>query len=165
MTAAVPDRWIEIAVASVSVTAVAVLGGLLTDVGPWYESLRFPSWRPPNWLFAPAWTLIFVLIAASGVMAFERAPDDATRAWLLGLFAINAVLNVLWSGLFFKLRRPDFAFYELLVFWLSILALVLVIGRISPLAGLIFTPYLVWVTFAGFLNLRVVQLNAPFAAR
>jgi len=160
----ISDRWIAIAIATVAVTCVAVLGGLLTDVGPWYESLRFPSWRPPNWLFGPAWTVIFVLIASSGVMAWERAPNDRARAWLITLFALNAALNVLWSALFFKLRRPDWALGELAALWLSILALVLFIGQISWLAAAIIAPYLAWVSFAGVLNLRVVQLNAPFRA-
>ena len=93
---------------------------------------------------------------------WERAPDAATRTWLLALFIVNAALNVLWSALFFRLRRPDWAFAELVVFWMSILALVLFIGSYSVLAAAVMAPYLVWVTFAGALNLRLVQLNAPF---
>jgi tryptophan-rich sensory protein len=158
------ERWIAIAVAAASVTAVAVIGGLLTEIGPWYESLNFPPWRPPNWLFGPAWTLIFLLIATSGVMAWERAPDTATRGWLIGLFALNAALNVLWSGIFFKMRRPDLAFVELLALWLSIAALLAFIGAYSPTAAIVMAPYLLWVTFAGILNWRVVRLNAPFGA-
>jgi tryptophan-rich sensory protein len=158
----VSERWIAIGVATASVTVVAVLGGLLTDVGPWYESLRFPSLRPPNWLFGPAWTVIFLLVASSGVMAWERAPEGSARAWLIGLFAINGVLNVLWSGLFFRMRRPDWAMIELVAFWFSIVAILVCIESISGLAALICAPYLAWVTFAGWLNLRVVQLNAPF---
>ena len=158
----VSDRWIEIVIAAAAVTCVAVAGGLLTEIGPWYEGLNFPTWRPPNWVFGPAWSLIFLCIATSGVMAWERAPDSATRTWLIALFAVNAALNVLWSALFFKLHRPDWAFAELLVFWLSILALVLFIGSYSIVAGAVIAPYLLWVTFAGVLNWRMVQLNAPF---
>ena len=161
----VADRWMALVVAFAAVTIVAVIGGLLTDVGPWYESLRFPSFRPPNWLFGPAWTVIFVLIATSGVIAWDHAPDDAARRGLIGLFAINAALNILWSPLFFKLRRPDWAFYELLFFWASVLALVVYVSSISATAGWIIAPYLAWVTFAGFLNWRVVQLNKPFGPR
>jgi tryptophan-rich sensory protein len=156
------DLSLAIAVAAGAITVVAVIGGLATDVGPWYESLNFPSWRPPNWLFGPAWTTIFLLVATSGVMAWERAPDEASRHWLLILFAINGVLNILWSPLFFKLRRPDWAFLEILPFWVSILALLLHIGAISTLAGALIAPYLAWVTFAGYLNWTMVQLNKPF---
>jgi benzodiazapine receptor len=160
----ISERWIAVLVAATSVTCVAVIGGLLTDVGPWYEGLHFPSWRPPNWLFGPAWAIIFLLVASSGVMAWERAPGSGFRAGLLGIFAVNACLNVLWSALFFKLRRPDWALRELVVLWFSILALLVLIGLISGLAAAIIAPYLAWVTFAGFLNLRVVQLNSPFGS-
>ncbi len=66
----------------------------MTDVGPWYESLRFPRLRPPNWLFGPAWTLIFALIAAAGVLAWDAAPDAGARRTLIALFALNGLLNV-----------------------------------------------------------------------
>lgn len=122
-------RGAEIAVAAAAVSVVALAGGLMTDVGDWYESLTFPSLRPPNWLFGPAWTLIFVLTAASGVIAWEHG-DTADRSRLVALFAINGLLNILWSPLFFRLRRPDWAFYELLPFWLSVLALVIALFRI-----------------------------------
>jgi translocator protein len=156
------ERGAEIAVAAAAVTVVAMIGGLLTEVGAWYESLKFPSLRPPNWLFAPAWTIIFTLIAAAGVIAWETAGSADERLRLLVLFAINGVLNVLWSPLFFKLKRPDWALYELLPFWASIVILVIELARISTLAAWLIAPYLAWVTFAGWLNWRVVQLNKPF---
>jgi tryptophan-rich sensory protein len=159
-----PTRGIEIAVATAAVAIVAVAGGLMTDVGDWYESLTFPRLRPPNWLFGPAWTVIFVLIAASGVIAWEHA-YGADRWRLIVLFAINGVLNILWSPLFFRLRRPDWAFFEIIPFWLSVLALVVELSRISNIAGWLIAPYLAWVTFAGWLNWRVVQLNKPFGRR
>lgn len=158
-------HWEAIGVAVAAVAFVAVVGGLMTEVGEWYESLRFPFFRPPNWLFGPAWTLIFALIATSGVIAWDHAPDASTRRTLLILFAINGVLNILWSPLFFKLRRPDWALYELLAFWLSVLALVVFIAGFSATAAWIIAPYLAWVSFAGLLNWRVVQLNKPFGAR
>ena len=151
-----------VVVAVAASAAVAVLGGLATEVGPWYENLRFPSWRPPNWLFGPVWTTIYVLVVSAGVIAYKHAPDDSSRAWLIGLFALNCVLNVLWSPLFFKLRRPDWALFEIVPFWLSIAALLYHIGHISTLAGWLFSPYLIWVTFAGYLNWRMVELNKPF---
>ena len=157
-------RAAEIVVATAGVAVVAVAGGLMTVVGDWYESLTFPRLRPPNWLFGPAWTVIFILIASSGVIAWEHA-DSAERPRLIALFAINGVLNILWSPLFFKLRRPDWAFYELIPFWLSVLALVVELSRISTVAGWLIAPYLVWVSFAGWLNWRIVQLNKPFGRR
>jgi tryptophan-rich sensory protein len=156
------DRWTLIAVATTIVGLVAVLGGLATEIGQWYESLRFPPWRPPNWIFGPAWTLIFLLTATSGVLAWEQAPDDGARWVLLALFLLNAVLNVAWSPLFFKLRRPDWALVELVFLWLSILSLVFAVGAISTVAAALLLPYLAWVSFAGFLNWTMVELNKPF---
>ena len=122
------ERGIEIVIAAAAVSVVALIGGLMTDVGPWYESLRFPRLRPPNWLFGPAWTVIFILIAAAGVVAWESAENPTIRFRLVVLFLINGVLNLLWSPLFFKMRRPDWALYELLLFWLSILVLIVAAG-------------------------------------
>ena len=156
------DRWTLVTIATIIVGLVAVLGGVATEIGAWYEGLRFPSWRPPNWLFGPAWTLIFFLTATSGVLAWEQAPDDRARLWLLALFLINAVLNAAWSPLFFKLRRPDWALVELVFLWLSILSLVIAVGAISTFAGALLLPYLAWVSFAGFLNWTMVELNKPF---
>jgi len=155
----------EIAVAVGAVVMLALLGGFTTEVGAWYESLRFPALRPPNWLFAPAWTLIFALTATSGVLSWIDAPDATTHGVLIGLFALNWILNAAWSPLFFKLKRPDWAFAELIPFWLSIAALILYIQPFSPRAALCLAPYLAWVTFAGWLNWRIVQLNRPFKRR
>jgi translocator protein len=152
----------EILVAVAGVAVVAVVGGLMTDVGPWYESLRFPRLRPPNWLFGPAWTLIFALIAAAGVIGWDAAPDAGARQTLIALFALNGLLNLAWSPLFFKLKRPDWAIIEVIPFWLSILALLIFVAQFSPTAAWLLAPYLGWVTFATWLNWRIVQLNAPF---
>lgn len=157
------DRWTLVTFATIIVGLVAVLGGVATEIGDWYEGLRFPPWRPPNWLFGPAWTLIFFLTASSGVLAWEQAPDDSARLWLLALFLINAVLNVAWSPLFFKLRRPDWALVELVFLWLSIVSLIIAVGAISAYAATLLAPYLAWVSFAGFLNWTMVELNKPFS--
>jgi translocator protein len=81
---------------------------------------------------------------------------------MIVLFALNGVLNALWSPLFFKLKRPDWALYEWVAFWLSVLALVVLLFQISSLAGWLILPYLAWVSFAGWLNWQVVVLNGPF---
>jgi tryptophan-rich sensory protein len=143
---------------------VALAGGLMTEVGPWYEGLRFPSIRPPNWLFGPAWTTLYILIGIGGVSAWYAA-DSVQREELLAVFGVNTALNVVWSPLFFKFRRPDWAFAELIPFWISVLAVVVTVYTVKPQAALFFVPYLLWVTFAGWLNLQIVKLNRPFKGR
>jgi tryptophan-rich sensory protein len=155
----------EIAVASGAVVFVAVIGGLTTDIGPWYTNLRFPALKPPDWAFGPGWSVIFVLIATAGVLAWNDAPDARTRSVLLTMFAVNGLLNLFWSPLYFKLRRPDWALIELVPFWASVLALILYCAGFSPRAAYLLCPYLAWVTFAGWLNWQVVRLNAPFGGR
>jgi translocator protein len=160
--AAVP-RWKPIVVAALAAMAVAGLGALMTDLGPWYASLRRPQWQPPDWLFGPAWTLIFGLCAVSGYLAWTHAPNRGGRDGVIGLFALNAFLNVLWSALFFRLRRPDWALVEAALLWLSILLMIVVLPRYSKTASALLLPYLAWVSFATVLTWAVVQLNAPFA--
>lgn len=138
-------------------------GQLVTDIGPWYYNLRKPSWQPPNWLFAPAWTIIFICAAIAGVVGWHAMPNMPTAALLLGLFAVNGVLNVLWSVFFFAMKRPDFAMAEVGFLWLSIAALMVVLAIYAGHTWLYLLPYLLWVSFASFLNYTIVQINAPFA--
>ena len=148
--------------AAVATIVVLGVGGALTEVGAWYASLRKPSWQPPNWLFAPAWTLIGVLTAAAAVLSWEAAQTVGERGTIIALFAVNAAFNIGWSLLFFKLRRPDWALVEVAGLWLSIAALIAGLAPLSLRAGLFLTPYLLWVSFAAVLNRKIVQLNHPF---
>ena len=140
----------------------AVLGGLMTDLGSWYASLKQPAWKPPDWAFGPIWTMIFSLTAAAGVIGWRYARAQAQREQMLLLFVLNAFLNVLWSLLFFRLHRPDWALFEVALPWLSILALVLHTRRYSRASAALLLPYLAWVTIAALLNWQTVQLNGPF---
>ncbi len=157
------QRWRPVAVAAVAAIVVAGLGASATDIGPWYLGLLKPSWQPPDWLFGPAWTLIYALIAMAGVVAWNAARSRAQGLRIVGVFALNALLNVGWSELFFRFQRPDWALFEVVVFWLSIVLLIVAASSVSQAAGWLLAPYLAWVTFAGVLNLAVVRLNAPFA--
>ena len=141
------------------VVLVMVLGGLATDIGPWYLSLQQPIWAPPNWLFGPAWALIYAFTATGAVAAWEAPATAPWRRRLLLLFAVNGVLNVMWSALFFTCQRPDWALMQVPLLWLSILALVIHILPRSRRAAALLAPYLVWVAFAAALNAAVVRLN------
>lgn len=149
-------------VATAGAIGVGVAGGLATEIGPWYVALRKPSWQPPNWAFAPAWTLIFTLTAIAGVRTWRATPEPEARRNLLLQFTANGALNIAWSVLFFRMRRPDFALAEVVPLWASILGLLVTCGRRSRLAGWMLAPYLAWVSFAAVLNAKIVQLNGPF---
>ncbi len=137
------------------------IGGIATEIGPWYFNLVKPSWQPPDWLFGPVWTTIYILTGIAGVRAWRRA-DDVQRRYLMGALLLNIVLNIAWSAIFFTVRRPDIALIEVVPLWLSILLMVLLVRRYSPVSALLLLPYLGWVAFAAYLNLTIVRLNAPF---
>jgi translocator protein len=135
---------VPIFVASVLVVLVLAIGGWTTTVGAWYRELRKPSC----------------------VLAWTDAVDDRPgRVMILALFGVNIVLHMLWSPLFFALKRPDWALIEVPFLWLSIVALLLEVGRYLSSAVWLLLPYLLWVTFAAFLNLKIVRLNRPFGER
>ena len=161
MNAAVrPTHVRAIVTAALAALAVAVTGGLATELGPWYYQLALPSWKPPDWLFGPVWTLIFALAALSGYHSWIASPRrDARIARILALFAVNALLNIAWSLLFFRAHRPDWALLEVGLLWLSIAALMALSWPRSRRAALLLLPYLAWVSFAAVLNYAVVRLN------
>lgn len=144
---------------------LGVAGGLLTDIGPWYRDLQKPKLNPPDWLFGPAWTLILGLAAWSAVVAWNAAATPAEQLRVALLFSANAVLHFLWSPLFFKLKRPDLALVEVAFLWASLVALVIGVFPISPFAAALVVPYLLWVSFATWLNWQIVLLNPRTAER
>lgn len=143
--------------------AVAIVGGLLTELSPWYYALRNPSWKPPDWLFGPAWSVILVLASYAAWLGWENAGSSAGRTAVVVLFIANGLLNMVWSWLFFKRRRPDHALVEVAFLWLSIAAIIAVLAPISPTGSLAMAPYLVWVSYASVLNRAIVARNRPFA--
>jgi tryptophan-rich sensory protein len=154
---------LPIIVATITVLLVLGVGGWTTSVGSWYQNLRKPVWTPPNWIFGPAWAVILALAAWSGVLAWSHAADRSDQLVILCLFGVNIVLHMLWSPLFFNLKRPDWALIEVPFLWLSIVALILGVAPFSALASWLLAPYLLWVSFAAFLNLTIVRLNPKSA--
>jgi tryptophan-rich sensory protein len=135
----------------------AGLGGLATDLGPWYRALKQPAWKPPDIWFGPVWTLIFTLTAWAAVLGWQAAAPGAPRRRWLRLLGLNAALNLGWSLLFFTVKRPEWALAEVALLALSVAALI----RWAPTwrAGVLLAPYLAWVLYASSINAGVVWLN------
>ncbi|MFT3670527.1 TspO/MBR family protein [Aestuariivirga sp.] len=139
---------------------LAIAGGVLTRIGDWYHALRKPAWKPPDWAFGPIWTIVFFCLTFA--IAHSWAAASLTqRPLLLVALAANGLLNIAWSGIFFMMRNPPLAFIELVIFWVSIVTVILVMSGISRTAVLLTLPYLAWVTTAGVLNYQIVRLNRP----
>ncbi len=154
---------VPVIVAVAAALFLAVGGGLLTPIDAWYANLRKPPWNPPNWAFGPAWTIILGLWAWSGVLAWRGAATVDGRTTVLVLYGVNAACHFLWSPLFFKLKRPDFALIEVAFLWTSLLALLIFVRPFSVQATWLIVPYFVWVSFAACLNAAIVRRNRPFA--
>jgi len=143
---------------SAALVVAAGIGMWSTDVEGWYRRLEKPSWQPPDWLFGAAWTTIYCFMVASAGMAWNAA-DAQQQSVLLWLIGINLILNILWSVLFFKIHRPDWALVEVVGLWLSILFWIIYTYSIHTLSAWLLAPYLLWVSVAAFLNLTIIRLN------
>lgn len=141
--------------------AASGIGALFTtpQIGGWYATLNRPEIAPPNWVFGPVWTLLFAMMAIAAWLVWKKA-GLRQAALPLTLFAVQLVLNVLWSVLFFGLENPFLALLEIVILWLFILATTMTFFRHSRLAGSLMVPYLCWVTFAAVLNYGFWTLNA-----
>ena len=157
-----PEFLWPLGIASAVTIVVAIAGAVLTETGDWYDTLKKPAWKPPDWAFGPVWTTIFVLAVIATALAWRASAGTGARPLILWALAINAIVNIAWSGIFFKMRRPDWALREVVLLWCSVLSLVIVLGASSTWAGILLLPYLLWVSIASFLNLRIVQMNGPF---
>jgi tryptophan-rich sensory protein len=136
---------------------VAALSGAFFMPGEWYRRLNKPFFQPPDWLFGPAWTVLYIMIAYAGWLVWDAAGWAAGMA--LGLYAFQLVLNALWSAVFFGMRRIGWAAIEAAAMWLAILATIIAFWPISQLAAVLMLPYLAWVTFAFTLNVAIWRLN------
>ncbi len=156
-------RWLfPVLIAAFFACAVAFLGATITDIGPWYRSLILPRWAPPDAVYGIGWTIIYAFTALAAVTGWHATATQQEANRLIGLFALNGFFNILWSLLFFRFHRPDWALVEVLLLWLSVGSLILVTWPRSIAAALMLVPYICWVTFAGYLNMTIVRLNGPF---
>lgn len=126
------------------------------SVKTWYRTIRKPSWNPPNWIFAPVWTLLYIMMAVAAWRVWERT-DNAFGPMLM--FAFQLVLNVAWSAIFFGMRNISLAVKEIVLLWIAVVATMTVFWSVDPLAGILFVPYAAWVTFAAFLNHTIDRMN------
>lgn len=124
----------------------------------WYASLNKPPFNPPNWVFGPVWTLLYIGIAVSAWWVWGRGAGSKRNA-AMGWFSAQLVLNSLWSGVFFTLRQPGWALLNIVLLWIAIAGMILSYRKISAVAAYSQIPYLAWVSFAAFLNFSIWRLN------
>jgi len=152
----IKENWKVLLICLFAVYVVAFAGSLFTSSGAnssWYMSIK-PTITPPNFIFPIAWNVLFFLIALSLYFSWIGAKKKQKMQIAL-VFGINFFLNVLWSILFFGLKRANIAFFELIVLWISILSMIFVTWNINKKSAMLLVPYAFWVGFAGILNFLV----------
>jgi tryptophan-rich sensory protein len=140
---------------------IGYFAGMVTQNGieTWYSTIEKPSFNPPNWLFAPVWTVLYICIAVAGGIIWDKIDTHPLAKKALLYFAIQLILNTVWSFLFFGLKNPLIALIEIIVLLLVIYETYILFSKINKTAGYLFIPYLLWVSFAMFLNASIWWLN------
>ena len=138
-----------------------IIGSFFTTpaISTWYATLSKPSFTPPDSVFAPVWTTLFLLMGISLFLIWQKWGYIDTMQQALILFGIQLLLNILWSVIFFGLHSPFAAFIEIIFLWISIAYTIMVFFTISRIAGILLVPYILWVSFAAFLNFMIWRLN------
>ncbi len=136
------------------------IGSIFTSssIPVWYAGLQKPEFSPPNWVFGPVWTVLFILMGVALYLVWE-SKKGPTKTMAIVLFSLQMVLNVFWSVCFFGLQNPGLALGEIIVLWMAIVATMLYFYWIRPLAMYLLVPYILWVSFAAFLNYSIWRLN------
>lgn len=140
---------------------IGVFGSIFTvpAIDSWYKTLNRPFFTPPDWLFGPAWTLLYLLMGVSLFLVLEKGFKDKKVKKAAYFFLVQLFLNFIWSIIFFGFKSPLFALFEIVILWLFILITIISFSKISKTAAYLMIPYLLWVTFASALNLFIVVLN------
>jgi len=141
--------------------SAAFIGSMFTRdaVTNWYPTLNKPSFTPPNWLFGPVWTILYLLMAISAVIVWQKGLANPAVRIALILYLLQLILNALWSVIFFGLKLPMVAFVEILLLWTAIVFTILAFARVSISATLLLLPYILWTSYAAVLNFAIWLLN------
>lgn len=149
-------------IASIIICQLAGAVGLIFTtpaISTWYAGLEKPWFNPPNWLFAPVWITLYLLMGIALFLVWDKGLGKKNVKASINMFAIQLVLNALWSLIFFGLRLPLYALIEIILLWMAILATIIMFYRIDRRAGIILLPYIIWVSIAMLLNLYIWILN------
>ncbi|WP_395687776.1 TspO/MBR family protein [Aestuariivirga sp.] len=152
------NKWAVLALLILLCLAVGMLGGLAStaSIDGWYRTIAKPAWTPPDAVFGPVWTLLYIMMAVAAWLVWQTG--EQVRPALI-LFFVQLALNLLWTLLFFAARSPGLALIEVVFLWLGVALTMLAFFARSSLAGWLFVPYLAWVSFAAVLNAAIWWMN------
>lgn len=152
---------IKLIISLVICQLAGIIGSLFTmsKIPTWYMTLNKPELAPPNWIFGPVWTTLFILIGISLYLVWKQGINRKDVKIALCIFGTQLILNILWSIIFFGLENPGSAFVEIVSLWISILLSIIYFYKISKPASYLLIPYIAWVSFASYLNFMIWWLN------
>lgn len=152
---------IKLVVSIIACQLAGFIGSVFTtpSIPTWYAALQKPAFTPPNWLFAPAWLTLYLLMAIAAFLIWRKGLAQKEVKTALLTFAIQLILNALWSVAFFGLKSPLAGVIVIALLWVAILLTILRFFRLSAAAGVLLLPYILWVSFAAALNIAIWQLN------
>lgn len=155
------NNFFKLAIAIIVSQLAGVIGSVFTvsSIPTWYATLQKPSFNPPNWIFAPVWTLLFLLMGISLYLIWSRGFKNKETKIALFIFGSQLILNILWSIIFFGLHNPFWAFIEISILWLAILLTTISFYKISKTAAYLLLPYILWVSLAAVLNFSILIIN------
>ncbi|MFH1066003.1 MAG: TspO/MBR family protein [Nanoarchaeota archaeon] len=154
------NKFLKLAICILIPLAAGWIGSIFTtpSVNGWYDTISKPLFNPPNWIFGPVWTSLFILMGISLYLVIKNGINAKNRMAVYS-FGIQLLLNVAWSFIFFGMHSPAYAFIEIIVLWLAILMNIILFYRISRKAAFLQLPYILWVSFAAVLNYFIYILN------
>lgn len=140
---------------------VGGISGFFTasSVGGWYQTINKPSWNPPNWIFGPVWTTLYVMMGIALFLVWKQQGSSSQKNTAIILFAVQLAFNFCWSLIFFKWHQPGWALAEIIVMWLLILLTIFAFAKVNTVAAWLLVPYISWVSFATLLNYTIWKLN------
>jgi benzodiazapine receptor len=140
--------------------SVGWIGSLFTDsVSVWYQNLNKPVFNPPGWIFAPVWTVLYIMMGISAYLIWQKGVPKRKVKIALIFFTVQLLLNAIWTPLFFGLNSPFAAFVDIIFLWLAILTTIVLFYKLSRAAAFLLIPYILWVTFAAVLNFSIMVMN------
>lgn len=151
----------KLSISIVLTVGLGSLGGIFTapEIPGWFLHLNKPLWNPPNWLFAPVWITLYLLMGISFYLIWKTKAEQDKKQWTIIIFIVQFALNTLWSFIFFKQHQTGWAFVEIVVMWLAILCTIIAFSRIHKTAAWLLVPYISWVSFAAILNYTIWRMN------
>lgn len=154
-------NWVKLLISIAVPVAVGAVSGFFTvpEIDTWYQTIKKPEWQPPNWLFGPVWTTLYIMMGIAFYLIWKKKAEPSKKQIAIILWIVQLVLNFFWSFVFFKQHQIDWALGEIVILWLFVLLTIFAFARISKAAAWLLVPYISWVSFATILTYTIWELN------